>query len=105
MARTANRSRQTHLVLAAFLERPSLWRHGYDLAKQTGLQSGTLYPILIRLAEQGMLAEDWEESDSGGRPPRHVYRLSAAGVKAARAIMQNAHPALAKKVSAAKASR
>jgi DNA-binding PadR family transcriptional regulator len=105
MARTANRSRQTHLVLTAFLELPSAWRHGYDLAKQTGLQSGTLYPILMRLAEQGMLAEDWEASNSGGRPPRHVYRLSAAGVKAARAIIENTHPAIASKLRAAKASR
>lgn len=105
MARTANRSRQTHLVLAALLERPSAWRHGYDLAKETGLKSGTLYPILIRLAEQGMLAEDWEESDSGGRPPRHVYRLSAAGVKAARAILETAHPDVAATLRAAKASR
>ena len=93
------------MVLVALLERPSVWRHGYDLAKETGLKSGTLYPILIRLAEQGMLAEDWQESDSGGRPPRHVYRLSTAGVKAARAILQNAHPALAATLRAAKASR
>lgn len=105
MARTANRSKQTHLVLAALLERPSAWRHGYDLAKQTGLKSGTLYPLLIRLTEQGMLAEDWEESDLPGRPPRHVYRLSAAGVKAARAILKDAHPAVAATLRVAKASR
>src|SRR5512139_571311 len=105
MARTENRSKQTHLVLAAFLERPLAWRHGHDLAKQTGLQSGTLYPILIRLAEQGMLSQDWEPSDSGGRPPRHVYKLSTAGVKSARAILQNAHPAVAAKLRATRVNR
>jgi hypothetical protein len=52
---------QTLSVLAALceepsqgrLEEPSQWRHGYALARQTGLKSGTLYPILIRLAADG----------------------------------------------------
>ena len=38
-------SAQTLLVLAALCEAPSQWRHGYALAVQTGLKSGTLYPI------------------------------------------------------------
>ena len=33
---------------------PAAWRHGYLLAKQTGLQSGSVVPILIRLAERGL---------------------------------------------------
>jgi DNA-binding PadR family transcriptional regulator len=105
MARIANRSKQTHLVLLAFLERPSAWRHGYDLAKQTGLQSGTLYPLLMRLSEQGMLIDDWELSDLDGRPPRHIYRLSPEGVKAARAILRNAHPAVAAKLRPSRSGR
>ena len=47
-------SAQTLSVLAALCDQPSQWQHGYALAKQTGLKSGTLYPILIRLADQGM---------------------------------------------------
>ena len=62
------------------------WRHGYDLAKETDLQSGTLYPILMRLAEQGLLEEDWEPSDTPGRPLRHIYRLTTAGRAVARAV-------------------
>jgi DNA-binding PadR family transcriptional regulator len=62
------------------------WRHGYDLAKETGLQSGTLYPILMRLAEQGLLEEDWEPSDTPGRPLRHIYRLTTAGRAVAREL-------------------
>lgn len=88
MARTPNRSLQTRQVLAALLEQPAEWRHGYGLAKQTDLQSGTLYPILMRLAEQGLLEESWKPSTTAGRPPRHEYRLTASGVAAARELAQ-----------------
>ena len=48
-------SAQTLLVLAALCGEPSRWCHGYALARQTGLKSGTLYPILIRLADRGLV--------------------------------------------------
>jgi len=60
-------SAQTLLVLAALSGRPADWRHGYDLAKQTGLKSGTLYPILVRLADRGLVEARWEELRPGGR--------------------------------------
>jgi DNA-binding PadR family transcriptional regulator len=87
VARTPNRSPQTALVLKALLQHPTEWRHGYDLSKRTDLQSGTLYPILIRLAEQGLLEDTWQASDTPGRPPRHVYRLTATGVAMARELI------------------
>lgn len=90
MARPPNRSPQTLLVLAALLEEPSAWRHGYDLARQTELKSGTLYPILMRLSEQGLLEEDWEAPQTPGRPPRHIYRLTSAGLAAARTLAHRA---------------
>lgn len=89
MPRPPNRSRQTLQVLAALLERPDEWRHGYDLTKQTALQSGTLYPILMRLSEQGLLEDTWQPSDTPGRPPRHGYRLNAAGLTAARELLRS----------------
>ncbi len=48
-------SGQTLSVLAALEADPATWRHGYGIAKETGLRSGTLYPVLIRLAERGMV--------------------------------------------------
>ena len=48
-------SAQTLSVLAALCDQPSQWQHGYALARQTGLKSGTLYPILIRLADRGLV--------------------------------------------------
>jgi len=87
VTRPQNRSRQTLRILDAFLSDPVLWRHGYDLSKQTDLQSGTLYPILMRLAEQGLLEEGWEAAEVPGRPHRHVYRLTSAGMATARALV------------------
>ena len=79
MPRIPNTSPQTLQLLAALLEAPSEWRHGYDLSKETGLKSGTLYPVLMRLKDSGLLEADWEESDQPGRPPRHIYRLTQKG--------------------------
>ena len=55
------------------------WCHGYELMAQAGVKSGTLYPLLMRLEAQGLLEARWVESPQPGRPPRHVYRLTAAG--------------------------
>ena len=79
-----NSSRQTRALLAALLESGGAWRHGYDLSKETGLRSGTLYPVLMRLSEQGLLEQRWQEAERPGLPPRHVYRLTASGLALAR---------------------
>jgi PadR family transcriptional regulator, regulatory protein PadR len=84
MPRKPNNSRQTRALLAAFLDRSQTWRHGYDLSKETGLRSGTLYPLLMRLSEQGLLEHRWQEAERPGLPPRHVYRLTASGLALAR---------------------
>jgi len=76
-------SPQTICVLAALCAEPSVWRHGYTLAKQTGLKSGTLYPILVRLADRGLVEASWEDEHVPGRPRRHLYRLTAPGLAAA----------------------
>jgi PadR family transcriptional regulator PadR len=80
MPRRPNNSRQAKAVLATLLEQSGRWRHGYDLAKATGLKSGTLYPLLMRLSEQGLLESRWQDAERPGLPPRHFYRLSASGV-------------------------
>src|SRR5215471_3448369 len=84
MSRKPNSSRQTRALLAALLHGPQTWRHGYDLAKETALKSGTLYPLLMRLSEQGLLKSRWQEAERPGLPPRHVYRLTASGLALAR---------------------
>ena len=74
------KSSQTLLVLAEFLQSPRNWRYGYDISKNTGLKSGTLYPILMRLAERELLQTCWEAVEEG-RPPRHMYRLTSGGLQ------------------------
>ena len=84
MPRKPNSSRQTRALLATLLEQARAWRHGYELSKETGLQSGTLYPLLMRLSEQGLLESRWQEPERAGLPPRHAYRLTASGLTLAR---------------------
>ena len=84
MALARKCSRQTLALLCALMERPRTWQYGYELSKETGLKSGTLYPILIRLSDQGLLNSRWKDAERPGRPPRHVYRLTATGLALAR---------------------
>jgi PadR family transcriptional regulator len=87
MPRGSGFSAQTLLVLSALLAQPADWRHGYDLARQTGLKSGTLYPILVRLSDRRLVEARWEEGRPAGRPPRHLYRLSGEGRAQAKAAL------------------
>ena len=77
-------------MLAALLSSGEPWRHGYDLARETDLKSGTLYPILMRLERQGWLEARWEDDPVPGRPWRHLYRLTGLGIEEARAIVRPA---------------
>jgi PadR family transcriptional regulator, regulatory protein PadR len=84
MTRTRRFSGQTLALLAVLLEQPRTWRHGYDLSRDTGLKSGTLYPILMRLCDRNLLESKWQPSLEPGRPPRHMYRLTPPGCALAR---------------------
>ena len=85
MSRHRALSRPARTLLAALLERRDRWSHGYELTGLTGIKSGTLYPLLIRLEADGVLEAEWQPSLASGRPPRHAYRLTAAGQRLARA--------------------
>src|SRR3954466_6240139 len=83
MKRERTPSPQARAVLQALADRPQAWRYGYDLSKETGLKSGTLYPLLMRLSDQGLLEAEWRTPLQPGRPPRHAYRLTGKGVSLA----------------------
>lgn len=78
MRRNRPLSAQAVGVLRALAADPSRWRYGYDLGTEVHLKSGSLYPILVRLADRGLLEATWEPGPEG-RPPRHLYRLSGPG--------------------------
>jgi DNA-binding PadR family transcriptional regulator len=68
-------------VLSALAADPREWRYGYELSGEIGLQSGSLYPILVRLSDRGLLESRWETNAPAGRPPRHLYRLTRRGLE------------------------
>ena len=90
MTRSRSPSPQTRDVLEALFETPGAWRYGYDLSKETGLKSGTLYPLLIRLFDQGLLEAEWRAPAQPGRPQRHAYRLTGQGLAMANALVRPA---------------
>jgi PadR family transcriptional regulator, regulatory protein PadR len=83
MTRGRRPSPQTMAVLHALAAEPTAWRYGYELGLEVGLKAGSLYPILMRLADQGLLESIWETDPPHGRPPRHLYRLSTSGLAVA----------------------
>jgi PadR family transcriptional regulator, regulatory protein PadR len=75
------RSTLTYAVLVLLSEAPS---HGYALLRRMRerglghLKGGTVYPILARLEEQGMLGSSWDTTEAG--PARKVYSVTPEGV-------------------------
>lgn len=84
MVRSRTLSAPARSVLAILAQAGTRWCHGYEICQQAGIKSGTLYPLLIRLEGQGYLEAEWQQPGEAGRPPRHAYRLTAAGRELAR---------------------
>jgi DNA-binding PadR family transcriptional regulator len=66
------------LVTLTFLDTP---RYGYDLVRLLSkvgfaIEEGTLYPLLRRFEQQGVLSSSW---DTQGARPRKYYVLSETG--------------------------
>ena len=79
MTRTRRPSAQTTAVVLALAKEPATWRYGYALCQQLDLKAGSVYPMLMRLADRGLLETTWETEAPAGRPPRHLYRLTGPG--------------------------
>jgi PadR family transcriptional regulator, regulatory protein PadR len=70
---------QTALVLEALAAGR---HHGWDIMDATDLPSGTVYPILRRIEEEGLARAKWESEGAARREqraPRRYYELTAAG--------------------------
>ncbi len=70
-------------VVLAVLSQLRSAQYGYSLRQALAdqgmpVEEGTLYPLLRRLEEQGLLASDWRLDDG---PPRRYYKLSPKGVR------------------------
>ncbi len=67
--------------------------HGFDIMEETGLASGTVYPILRRLDAEGLVRSHWEAPEvaqASQRPPRRYYELTAGGRAVAREAVARA---------------
>ena len=69
------------IVVLAVLSRLNKPEYGYSLRQALAergmaIEEGTLYPLLRRLEEQGLLKSEWKIEDG---PPRRYYVLSADG--------------------------
>jgi PadR family transcriptional regulator PadR len=95
MSRPRRPSAQTTAVVLALAQRPSAWHYGYQLCQQLDLKAGSVYPILMRLADRGVLETAWETDAPAGRPPRHLYRLTGPGRALAAELAEQAAPAAA----------
>jgi len=95
VTRTRRPSAQTTAVVLALAQSPTTWHYGYQLCQQLGLKAGSVYPILMRLADRGLLETAWESDAPAGRPPRHLYRLTGHGRALAAELAGQAAPAAA----------
>jgi PadR family transcriptional regulator, regulatory protein PadR len=93
MARHRVFSPEGKRVLTALLASPTAWRFGYDLIKELGLKSGTLYPLLMRLKDRDILDAKWDDPPFNGRPPRQLYRLTPHGIGIAIEALGESAPA------------
>jgi len=69
--------------------------YGYSLVRKMmtaaalELKEGTIYPILSRLAKEGLVQTEWVESNQG--PPRKYYSLTCAGRNMCEALKNELH--------------
>jgi PadR family transcriptional regulator PadR len=84
----------------------TLWRgrlYGLEIIRELETRSdlvvaeGTVYPVLARLRNDGLVDAEWEESDSGH--PRKYYKLTAAGRKRTLTLAKHSSEFLGKMVA------
>jgi DNA-binding PadR family transcriptional regulator len=66
--------------------------YGFDILDTTGLESGTVYPILSRLENEGLVRSSWENeaaAPASGRPARRYYAITPAGKAALERAMKH----------------
>ena len=82
MANSPRLTLPTAMVLLAVSRN---YRYGFDISDVTGLPSGTVYPVLRRLEEAGLLRSRWEAAQTARaeqRPPRRYYTVTSSGAQA-----------------------
>ncbi len=78
-------------VVLAVLSQLRKSQYGYSLRQALAergmpIEEGTLYPLMRRLEEQGLLVSEWR-IDEG--PPRRYYKLSPKGTRVYAELTEN----------------
>lgn len=75
-------------VLDALLNAEGLELHGWAIIKTTKRAGPTVYKILERLTDGGLVTARWErEHPELGKPRRRFYRLTPTGAAQARELL------------------
>lgn len=77
-------------LLMLMAVRPQQEVSGYEISKSLGISSGTLYPLLLKAENAGLLQARWEGGDPSelGRPRRRYYQISGQGIDAVESRMR-----------------
>lgn len=75
------------LVLGLICDKPS---YGYELLMRLSkpsdslfrMKEGTLYPILYRLEDDGLIESRWQQAESGRAAPKKIYAATQSGREA-----------------------
>lgn len=87
------RTQATLKVAAALLTKPDEWHWGYSLHRDTGVHTGTLYPMLERMRLARLLHSKWqstEDMEPSQRLPRRYYALTDKGRAELSALIERA---------------
>jgi PadR family transcriptional regulator, regulatory protein PadR len=81
------------VVVLAVLSQLRTAQYGYSLRQALAergmpIEEGTLYPLMRRLEDQGLLVSEWRIEDG---PPRRYYKLSPKGTRFCAELTENWH--------------
>lgn len=74
------------VVFFLLVQEEKTW--GLEIARKTGLSTGTAYPLLARLENLGWVQSQWEADQHRVGPRRKYYSLTFEGIMAAKALAQ-----------------
>ena len=87
-------------ILALLIEDPNRKFYGLEIIQETGVQAGSLYPILAGLEKKGLVVSEWEDinEQEAKRRRRRYYQITLRGVKYAEAELNSALRPIAKRI-------
>jgi DNA-binding PadR family transcriptional regulator len=81
----------THTLTAVLHAIAAGSRYGFDIIDVTDLPSGTVYPALGRLEDEGYVTSHWEDhriAQREKRPPRKYYAVTARGERVLETVLR-----------------